>query len=298
MLYRNRVKYLAQQVGFDLCEVVASHPLSLAHSHFSEWLGCGYHSELGYLVRNIEKRFDPSLLFEGAETIVVCGVNYRNQISEGYPKGATNKIASYACTTDYHFTIKQMLSELLEILKQESPSLQGRAFTDSAPIAEKSWAVEAGLGWIGRNSLLITPEYGSFVVLGELILSERMEGIEEIKPRSNGCGECRKCVEACPNGAIIEGNRVDTNRCISRLTVERAEQSASQDLLHGWCFGCDECQTACPHNRNKPQHSNARFDILFDPREVTPQEWAEMSQEELMLRFSKTPLKRTFLGHK
>ena len=173
MLDYQHIKKLAADAGFDLCGLAPCGHMAQNEAWLRAWLGKGYQSSLTYMERNVEKRADPRKLVEGARTAVVCAVSYKNRIGEGYPPGHRTKIASYACTADYHTTIKGMLNGMLEHLKAADPGLGGRAFVDTAPLLEKQLAVEAGLGWIGRQSLLVTPRHGTYVLLGELLLTVR-----------------------------------------------------------------------------------------------------------------------------
>jgi epoxyqueuosine reductase len=263
-----QIKELAKEVGFDLCGVAQHRLFEEDKAFLEEWIECGYASSLDYLKRNIECRADANRLVEGARSVIVCAVAYKNSVSDGYPADHSAKIASYACATDYHTTIKQMLFELCERLKEIDADFSARCFVDSAPIFEKRYAVEAGLGWIGRQSLLITPQFGSFVLLGEIVMTAECN--EYDKPLEMvGCGECRRCVDACPNGAIKE-RHIDTSRCISCATIECRNDECGCDT-HGWIFGCDECQTVCPYNRKAPYFSNPKFAPLFNPIEQTPE---------------------------
>ena len=289
MLDRQYIKQLAHEVGFDLCGVAQRVTLDDDRRFLEEWIGEGYASSLDYLKRNIDRRADATALVEGAKSVVVCAIAYKNYISEGYPADHRAKVASYACTTDYHTTIKQMLFELVSRLKELCPTLSARCFVDSAPIFEKRYAVEAGLGWIGRQSLLVTPEYGTFVLLGEIVMNEECDSYD--KPLvSVGCGECRRCVDACPNGAVKE-RHIDTSRCISCATIER-ESEGEKCNLHGWIFGCDECQSVCPYNRKAPLATNPRLAPIFNPEKMTSAEWLSLSKEEFAERFGGTPLER------
>lgn len=292
MLDLSYIKKLAMQAGFDLCGVAPCRHLDEGESRFREWIAHGYQSSLAYLERNTEKRFDPRLLVEGARTAVVCALGYKNSVSEGYPEGHRTKVASYACAEDYHTLLRGMLGRLFEALREASPGLRGRAFVDTAPLAEKLLAVEAGLGWIGRQSLLITPELGSFVVLGELILTEEADRYDRPFGESR-CGTCRACVEHCPTGAVMPGRGIDTGRCISCHTIER-EPSQRIDL-DGWIFGCDACQSCCPWNRRAPQHRNRAFDPLFDPREMDAAAWRALDEAEFERLCGHTALVRSGL---
>lgn len=275
------IKELAYEVGFDLCGVVQCRKLEQDKAFFEGWIANGYASSLDYLKRNIDCRADANMLVEGAKSVVVCAISYKNSVSDGYPKGHSAKVASYACAADYHTIIKQMLLEMCQRLKEDNPNLSARCFVDSAPIFEKAYAVEAGLGWIGRQSLLVTPEFGSFVLLGEIVMTEECDEYDT-PLQSVGCGECRRCVEACPNGAIKE-RHIDTSRCISCATVERQERGEGCEL-HGWIFGCDECQTVCPYNRKAPYFSNPKFVPLFNPLEMSAEELASLTKEEIAKR--------------
>ncbi|MBE6181671.1 MAG: tRNA epoxyqueuosine(34) reductase QueG [Rikenellaceae bacterium] len=292
MLSRNDILHIATEVGFDLCGIASCRHLATNEAWFTKWLSAGYQSSLSYLERNIEKRFDPRLLVENARTVVVCAVSYKNRISEGYAPDDRAKIASYACSRDYHTTIRSMLDCMLRQLREQHPDLQGRAFVDTAPLAEKQLAVEAGLGWIGRQSLLITPQYGSYVLLGELILCDETDSYDS--PFANSrCGNCNACIEHCPTGALVAPYTVDTSRCIACHTIEK-EPSGTIDL-NGWIFGCDNCQSCCPYNRHTPQHRNKAFDLLFDPLAMSPTTWQELSPEEFKRRMGETPLTRSGL---
>lgn len=290
MLVRETIHRTAIEEGFDLVGVVRVRRLEKEQQRFEEWLAAGRHASLGYLARNIEKRFDPARLVEGAQTIIVCAVAYKSPISEGYPADHRAKVASYACNRDYHTTLKEMLHRLFERLKGESPHLQGRAFVDSAPVAEKRWAVEAGLGWIGRQSLLVTPQYGTLIHLGELILNENCESYDTPFAESR-CGNCRACIESCPTGAIGEERTIDASRCIACHTIEQQPDNAID--LNGWIFGCEACQHCCPYNRHAPHHRNRAFDPVIDPREMTPEMWLAMSRTEFETRLGETPMTRS-----
>ncbi len=289
------IKEQVKEVGFELCGILPSEPLTEAHTHFLGWLNKGRHASLHYLERNIDKRFDPSLLMPEARAIVVCGLNYRNRYSGRQASSPTPKIASYALMRDYHLTIKEMLLEVGSRLKANYPDLHLRAFTDSAPLAEKSLAVKAGLGWQGRNSLLITPEFGSYILLGELLLSEEIDHYDLPYTHAQ-CGSCRRCIEACPKGAIMEDHSIDARRCIASETIERSE-GEEEGTTHGWLFGCELCQEACPHNRFTPESHNPALSPLFSPLEWPKERWLALTEEEFNSQFGSTPLTRCGLDH-
>ena len=292
ILEAKHIKKVALDAGLDLCGVTSCHSFPINRAAFEGWLKEGYDSSLNYMRNNIDMRFDVGQMVEGARSVVVCAVSYKSEISGGYSAADKCKIASYACNRDYHKTLKKMLKAMLRELQTTYPSLEGRAFVDSAPILEKQYAVEAGLGWIGRQSLLVTPEYGTYVLLGELVLNAEVDELD--KPLEGvGCGECRRCMDACPTGAIVKPMTINTSRCISCHTIE-AEPSAKINL-NGWIFGCDECQNCCPYNKKAKPHSSALFDPMFDPRETTAEQWMTMAEEEFAEKFGSTPLKRSGL---
>lgn len=292
MLSLENIKKLADDVGFDLCGVTSCRHLAENEALFRSWIERGYQSSLGYLERNIEKRFDPRKLMVCAHTVVVCAVSYKSRIGEGYSAEHRAKVASYACTTDYHTTIKGMLEGMLTTLKQAHPGLEGRSFVDTAPLAEKQLAVEAGLGWIGRQSLLVTPRYGTYVLLGELLLTDVADDYDAPFEGAR-CGRCHNCIESCPTGAIVAPKVIDTGRCIACHTIEK--EPATEIGFDGWIFGCDRCQSCCPHNQKAPMHTNPAFDPLFDPLTLSAADWLAMPQEEFASRMGATPLTRSGL---
>ncbi len=292
MIDLSYIKRVAAEIGFDLCGLAPCRHLPDAEARFREWIGKGYHSSLEYLERNTEKRFDPRKLVDGARTAVVCAVGYKNSLSNGYPDGHRTKVASYACAEDYHTVLRRMLRLLLDAIREAWPEVRGRTFVDTAPLAEKLLAVEAGLGWIGRQSLLVTPQFGSYVVLGELILTEEADRYDEPFEGSR-CGECRACVENCPAGAVMPGHGIDTARCIACHTIERKPDVGIE--LDGWIFGCDACQSCCPWNRRAPQHRNRAFDPVFDPLTMDAAAWYGMDEAQFAERCGRTPLTRSGL---
>ena len=292
MVSFEHINSISSAVGFNLCGVARCQHFEVNERAYMRWLDNGYGSMLGYMHNHLDKRFDVRKLVEGARSVIVCAVSYKSVISGGYDDSHNTKIASYACNRDYHKTLKKMLQAMLRELQSLYPTLQGRAFVDSAPLLEKQLAAESGLGWIGRQSLLITPEYGSYVLLGELVIDAEVD-IYSTLYSGVGCGDCRRCIDACPTSAIVAPMTIDTAKCISCRTIE-SDNDANIDL-HGWIFGCDECQNCCPYNRQAAMHRNPAFDPLFDPREISAEEWQAMSEDEFSLRFGSTPLKRSGL---
>lgn len=292
MISRKVIINAARSVGFDLVGVVRSEELAEERNRFNEWLLGGNASTLEYLSRNVEKRFDSRLLVEGSRSVIICAVSYLSPYAWGYDEGSVTKVASYALNRDYHVTIKEMLFSLAEQLRRVSPELRFRAFTDSAPLAEKSLARRAGIGWIGRNSLVVNPKLGSMMHLGELVIDEDVD--EYDTPMEGvGCGSCRACVEACPNGAIRDDRTIDTRRCISCRTIER--EADDHIPLHGWIFGCDVCQSVCPFNRHAPMHANSKFNPILNPDMLSLEHLDSMGDEEFRAVAGATPMMRAGL---
>lgn len=256
------VREIARRVGFDACGVVSAEPVSVPR-----W--GPFPASLGYLERNFEKRLDVTRLVPGARTVVVCALNGRG---ESLASGAA-KVAAYARARDYHIEVRERLDCLLREL-----GVPGRAFVDTAPVLEKEWAIRAGLGWRGRNTLLISSLLGPWAVLGELILTVDADVYDT--PVTPGCGACRRCEQACPTGALAGGG-LDQAACVSCRT-----QGGESGALHGWIFGCDVCLEACPYGRHVVPSLSAV---------VQDEDWLGMSENEFAARFSETPLARAGL---
>ncbi len=244
MLDREHIRKYAAEAGFSLCGVARARALVEQAPRFAASLEMSGAAALDYLVRDPERRIDPARLLEGARTVVVCALAYDGRPVET-PEG---KVSAHRREGDYHPRIKAMLGEVLERLRADSPGLRGKSCCDTSAILEKAWAVEAGLGWIGRNSLLVNPLLGSFLLLGELVLDAECDLYDKPYAGPAACGACRRCESTCPAGAICSLT-VDTGRCISALTIERQRKGGAVEPLHGWIYGCDECQTVCPYNR-------------------------------------------------
>ncbi len=264
MLSLQTIKRYALAAGFDLCGVSACRTLPEHAPHLERWLARGMHGGMRYMERNPGVRLDPAAVLPGARSVISCAVSYNYGMHMRAGSDGVPRKASYAFAPDYHGIIKPMLDRLIGMLVADHPGLRTRRFTDAAPLLEKAWASESGLGWIGCNSLLVTPGYGSFVLLGEVIADMETDSYD--KPMEALCGNCRRCVAACPTGAIIAPRVVDARRCIASITIERAQgrdDSTAPIDLHGWEYGCDACQTACPHNATAARANNPAFEPVF-----------------------------------
>lgn len=241
------VKQLAREAGFARVGVASVGRVPSAEA-YRNWIAAGYHAEQGYLAENVPMRLDPSRLVEGARSVICLAVSYHPGES-GEPGGAF--IARYARGRDYHRVLKQRAHALCDRLAELRGEFSGRAFVDTAPLAERSLAAMAGLGWIGRHGNLIVPGLGSYVFLAEVVCNLPLQ---PDRPRESGCGDCSRCVSACPTEALLGGGVLDCSRCLSYLTIEHRGRidRALWGSVGSRVFGCDTCQSVCPHNRNRP----------------------------------------------
>ena len=252
------------------------------------------HGEMDYMARNIEKRLDPRLLFEGSKSVVSVLLNYYPSEKQTDPEAPV--LSKYAYGTDYHFVLKEKLQSLLQYIQAEVAPCTGRAFTDSAPVPDKAWAARAGLGWVGKNTNLISVEYGSFFFIGELILDLELEPDE--KKVSNRCGTCTRCIDACPTQAIVAPYVVDARKCISYQTIELKGEldQTLKGRFNNRVFGCDICQDVCPWNFKPEPHHEPGFKPHPRLMQLTKKEWHEMHQPLFNELFRNSAVKRTKYG--
>ena len=284
------IKSSARALGFDFCGIARAEFLEEEAKRLEIWLKKGYHGEMSYMENHFDKRLDPTLLVPGARSVISLMYNYypeKVQDSDSY------KISKYAYGEDYHRVIKDKLKELVEILRREVGDFNARVFTDSAPVMERSWAERSGLGWIGKHSLLINREKGSFFFLAEIICDLSPEPDPAFK--SDHCGTCTRCVDACPTEAIIPDKTVDASRCISYFTIELKNEIPQEfrGKFEDWMFGCDICQDVCPWNRFSIPHSEERFEPRPELLHYSKKDWAEMTADLFNDLFRKSAVKRT-----
>ncbi len=256
------------------------------------WLDKGYNAGMGYMANHFEKRVNPALLVEGSLSVITVVYNYNP--AEALLSQKAPKISRYAYGLDYHDTIRKKLSSLFDFIRAHLyPQLEGRFFVDSAPLLERSLAVRAGLGWIGKNSMLINRKLGSYVFIGELVVNLDLPDNES--SMIDRCGGCSKCVDACPTQAILPGRVIDGNKCISYLTIEnKAEISESfAGQLEGWVFGCDICQEVCPWNRKAPVSEEPDFSPSETLIAMDKEAWGKLTPEAFSKLFKGSPVKRT-----
>ena len=246
---------------------------------------------MAYMENHFDKRLDPTLLVDGAKSVVSLLLNY---YPSEFQREDSYKISKYAYGQDYHFVIKEKLSELLFAIQENIGAVSGRAFVDSAPVLDKAWAAKSGLGWIGKNSNLITQKVGSFYFIAELIIDLELE---YDFATTDHCGSCRACLDACPTQAIIAPYQVDGSKCISYYTIELKENLPEEmkGKLDDWAFGCDVCQDVCPWNRFSKPHSEPLFQANPELLSFSKKDWEEITAETFQKVFKDSPLKRTKL---
>ena len=278
------IKSEAARVGFDACGIAKATAVDEKTVAFIEgWTKEGKHGTMHYLERNCEKRYDPTLLVEGCRSVITVVLNYT-------PKRAIEGISNYAQGSDYHKAVKERLYMLLKSIKEKVPC-QGRAFCDSAPVLERYWAVQSGLGWIGRNRQLIIPGKGSCFFIGELIVDIELE--YDAPYRQNHCGNCNKCVENCPTGAL-KREGFDARECLSYLTIEyRGELPENIGEKMGNCFyGCDRCQAVCPHNRFATPNDTVELQPKPELIQMNAEKWHTLTKEQYNALFSGSAVER------
>ncbi len=286
------IKSEAKILGFLDCAILPVEFLAEEEKEFQNWLNDGMHGEMSYMARNVEKRLNPAKLFENAKTIIVVLQNYfpeKTQSDESAPV-----ISKYAYGTDYHFVMKDKLKQLLQFIQDEINPCNGRPFVDSAPVLERAWAKKAGLGWVGKNSNLISLEHGSFFFIGELILDTELP-YDNPKPVNDHCGKCTKCIDACPTKAIVANRVVDARLCISYQTIELKGDldKKLKNRFENRIFGCDICQDVCPWNLKSSPHSEPEFQPKSKLLEMKSADWYNIEKPLFNQLFKKSAVKRT-----
>lgn len=293
--FAQNIKQQSLALGFDKVGIVPAEALTEEGTRLRDWVARGFHGQMNYMARDPQQRSDPRLLMPSAKSVVCVALNYfQPEKHSDLPE--VGKISRYAWGDDYHDVLRDKLKALLIWVREQAPEVEGKICVDTSPMMDKAWAVRAGIGWLGKHTNVITKEFGSWVFLGELLLSVELDYDSMIEP--DHCGKCTACIDACPTEAIIAPYQLDATRCISYGTIELREPELPEPIrsnLEGWVFGCDICQDVCPWSRFSKQSREERF----TPREgiVEPklQELIELSQEEFSARFQKSPIKRAKL---
>lgn len=286
-----QVKQKALELGFLECAILRADSVLEEKQNYLKWLSQKRHGQMSYMERNIDKRFDPRLLFENAKTIIVVLQNYYPQQTQNNPEAPV--LSKYAYGTDYHFVIKDKLRKMLTFIQAGINDCSGRPFVDSAPVLERAWAKKAGLGWIGKNSNLISAQHGSFFFIGELIIDKELV-YDQPRPATDRCGTCTRCIDACPTKAIITNRVVDARKCISYQTIE-IKGDIDEKLkgqFNNRVFGCDICQDVCPWNLKAQVHNEPAFSPHPKLLQLTPNEWENMERPLFNELFKNSAVKR------
>jgi epoxyqueuosine reductase len=288
--YSNKIKLAAQKLGFLSCGISKADFLEDEAPRLEQWLSQGHNGSMYYMERNFDKRLDPRILVPGAKSIVSLLLNYHTDQKQIDPEAP--KISSYAYGVDYHSIIKKKLKKMMKIIHREIGEVNGRVFVDSAPVMDKAWAAKSGLGWVGKNTNLISKKVGSFFFIAELILDLELE---YDLPVADHCGSCTACIDACPTEALIKPYQIDGSKCISYLTIELKESIPSefQGKMDNWAFGCDVCQTVCPWNRFSTPNDESAFKPQSDLLSLSKKEWEEMTESVFNTVFKNSAVKRT-----
>ncbi|MDD4143831.1 MAG: tRNA epoxyqueuosine(34) reductase QueG [Prolixibacteraceae bacterium] len=285
------IKKEAKSLGFSECVILPAMFLEEEKNHLNNWLKKGLYGEMTFMARNNDKRLDPRLFFENVKSLILVTQNYFTKDFQKMPDAPV--VSKYTFGTDYHFVIKKKLKKLLSYIQNEIHLCKGRSFTDSAPILERAWARRAGLGWVGKNSNLISTHYGSFFFIGELLVDVELP-YDKTEQIEDHCGSCTRCIDACPTKAIIADRVVDARKCISYQTIERKNgpEETYRGKLANRLFGCDICQDVCPWNPMNEPHNEPDFNP--DPRllMMTRKEWLNLSEAQFNELFKRSAVQR------
>jgi len=292
--YKEAISAEATRLGFMACGFAKARYLEEEAPRLEEWLTRNYQGEMAWMANHFDKRLDPRKLMPGAKSVISLLFNYYPETKQSDLEAP--KIAKYAYGEDYHFIVKDKLQALLSFIRENIGEVDGRAFVDSAPVMDRVWAQESGLGWLGKNTLLLNKKAGSFFFIAELILDLELEPSPATK--FDHCGTCTRCIEACPTDALVDANLLDASKCISYLTIElkSAIPSEFKDKMENWAFGCDICQDVCPWNRFSKAQEEERLNPHSQLLDMSAKDWDEITEEVFRKVFKKSALKRTKYG--
>ncbi|MEB3245787.1 MAG: tRNA epoxyqueuosine(34) reductase QueG [Vampirovibrionales bacterium] len=301
--FAQALEHHAKALGFERVGWIAIETLESERERLNQWLAAGHHAGMEWMTRHLEHRLSPEKLFPAAQSVVCVAINYYPGEAEASAPPAALKIARYAMGRDYHKLIRGRLRQLLRLLQEAFPelALTGRALADSAPLLERALAERAGLGWRGKHGLLITPNRGSWVFLGELLLSYPVPEPKNplvAAPVPDYCGRCTRCIDACPTQAILPERSVDARRCIAYWTIESDAETLPEHITsnqENWIFGCDICQEVCPWNTKLAQPTQEPLWQTLETHTTPPDYWLTLDETGFEQRFGRTPLRRTGL---
>jgi len=287
----HRLKMKAHELGFSGTGIARVELLNEEENHLREWLARGCHASMQWMERDVDKRIDVTKILPNAKSVISVALNYYTP-TQHFENPLLGKISRYAWGDDYHLVLTKRLEKYYEFIKSEIPGVEGRIYVDTGPVMDKTWAVRAGIGWMGKHTNIITRNFGSWIFLGEILIDAELE---YDLPMLDYCGDCTSCIDACPTQAIIQPYVVDSNKCISYLTIEHRGDLPKEIVTNfdNWTYGCDICQDVCPWNRFQKETKEP----AFQPRKenIAPKltELAEMNQEEFSRLFQGSSIKRT-----
>lgn len=287
----SHIKRWATELGFSNCGISHAEELTAEARYLESWLNQDRHGKMSYMANHFDKRIDPTKLVDGARSVISLSFNYYTEKKQSDPLAP--KIAMYALGHDYHTVVRERLEKLLDRIRAEVGEVNGRCFVDSAPVLEKAWAQRSGIGWIGKNTNLLTKRHGSYFFLAEIILDLDLEYDSPVK---DYCGTCTRCIDACPTEAIYEPYKLDASKCISYFTIELKEQmlpDTYRGKFENWIYGCDICQQVCPINSQSTPHDTPEFEPLPELLNMTKQDWEELSEDSFKKLFKHSAVKRT-----
>ena len=286
---------IANAHGFDLVGFNKASELEIETQRLSEWLNKGYHAGLDYMSRNFEKRKDVSKILQSAKSVISLGMNYFTPQNHSNEK-TKGKISRYAWGKDYHLIIWDKLELIISELKKIDSSFDAISYVDTGPVMDKVWAVRSGLGWMGKHTNVISKEIGSWFFIANIICNHEFD---YNFPIEDFCGNCTACIDACPTNAIVQEYVVDSNKCISYLTIENKNQIPEKFMgkFDGWLFGCDICQDVCPWNIKFAQSTNNADFFPSDGKDwIDLEEVLNLTREQFEKRFESSPVKRAKLS--
>lgn len=289
------IKQLASKSGFDYCGIAKAEKLDDDARRLEKWLHDQRHGTMHYMERYFDMRTDPRLLVPGTKSVIILLKNY-------YPQERQNpdapKVSKYAYANDYHDIIRKDLHVFFDEIKNHLGDIQGRGFVDSAPVLERSWAQKSGLGWVGKNGMLINKQSGSFYFIATLMVDIELQYDDQMA--KDYCGTCTKCIDHCPTDAILPEKVIDAKKCISYFTIELKENIIPEEMkgkFNNWMFGCDICNDVCPWNRFATTHNDDKFSPIREIIDFSNKDWLELTEESFKKIFKHSPLKRSkYLG--
>jgi len=285
------IKQLARNAGFEYCGIAKAEQLDQEAARLEKWLSQGMHGQMQYMENHFDMRIDPRKLVPGAKSVITF---FKNYYPEKHQNDTEIKISKYAYGADYHEVIRAQLKLLLKQIQEQFGEVQGRGFVDSAPVLERAWAEKAGIGWQGKNGMIINKQSGSFSFIATLIVD--LELGYDAPMVKDFCGTCTRCIDACPTDAILPNKVVDGSKCISYFTIELKEKLIPENYqgkFDNWMFGCDTCQDVCPWNRFSKPNQEPQFNPIPEILNFSHKDWEEMTEEEFKKIFRHSPLKRS-----